>query len=114
MTGYIEIMRHLRKRVYINKCGDKEVMSICNELTEFAAKAVAEQLALSKKDSPCPDKYKPTEDSCECPFFKMMKRLTCRHIMRVRHAAGKCVLRHLYKCYSAIYIFISSFFPLWY
>ncbi|KAK3922085.1 Protein FAR1-RELATED SEQUENCE 7 [Frankliniella fusca] len=71
----------LTKKTDINTCSDPIVEVICNDLTDYAAKIVCEQLLLSRKPSPLPFLYKPNETCCTCTLFKYFK-LPCRHIMR--------------------------------
>ncbi|XP_052123530.1 uncharacterized protein LOC113213580, partial [Frankliniella occidentalis] len=77
----------LTKKTYILKCSNPLVSVICNDLSEFAAKLVNEQLSLSGGPSPFPDKYQVSENSCSCSLFMTME-LPCRHIMRLRKEKG--------------------------
>jgi len=77
----------LAKKTTVNKCSDPLVDIICNDLSQFAAKILCEQLFLSKRPSPLPELYQQTESSCTCTLFKLFK-MPCRHIMRYLRQIG--------------------------
>lgn len=78
----------ITKKKYRHFNNDPLVEEVLNDLTNFAAKIVCDEMITSEAESRNPTLHETTLSSCSCTLFKSL-HISCRHIMRKRREEGK-------------------------